>query len=103
MRKVSIVNDVATGVVHSGDIQYTINVHCTDRNQTILAAFEWAAIQCNRAARAGKLKNGETYQVTPWGDVHKTDSQIVSEMSAEQKARLLAALQADQKQAKKAA
>lgn len=94
-RKTKINGNVITGVVHSGDIQYTINVHCDDRPLTMRSAFEFAAIKCNVLARNGKLKNGEVYNVTPWGDVHKTPAQLVAEMSDEQKAVLKAALAAE--------
>lgn len=90
------------GVVHSGDMSYTIVVNCDDRPLTMRAAFEFAAIKCNTQARAGKLRNGETYTVTPWGDVYKTPSQVVAEMSDEQKAQLMAALDAELKAAKDA-
>lgn len=98
-RKTSIKGNVITGVVHSGDMSYTINVHCDDTALTMRSAFEFAAIKCNVLARNGKLKNGEKYDVTPWGDVHKTPAQLVAEMSAEQKAILRAALAAEEKQA----
>jgi hypothetical protein len=102
-RTTTIKGDVITGVVHSGDMSYTINVHCGDRALTMRAAFEFAAIKTNTQARGGKLKNGESYNVTPWGDVHKTSLQLVAEMSPEQKAQLRAALDAELKAEKEAA
>jgi ribosomal protein S1 len=102
-RTTHIKGNVITGVVHSGDISYTIAVNCDDRPLTMRAAFEFAAIKCNTQARAGKLHNGETYTVNPWGDVYKTPSQVVAEMSPEQKAQLRAALDAELKAEKEAA
>jgi len=96
-RKTTIKGNVIKGVVHSGDMSYTILVNCEDRQLTMRAAFEFTAIKCNTQARAGKLKNGETYTVTPWGDVYKTPAQVVGEMTSEQKEQLRAALDAELK------
>jgi len=94
---------VATATAHSGDKQYTVNVHFDDQEKLIRAAVEWAVIKTNIQARTGKIENGQTYEVDCWGNVHETIEQIVNKMSPELKAAVAAQLEAERKAAKKAA
>jgi hypothetical protein len=100
-RKVAIdfESKVATAVVHSGDMSYIINMHFQDTAQLVRAAVEKCIIETNIDARAGKLKNGETYEVDCWGEIHKTDSQLVDEMSDSDIARMKALIAAKEARA----
>lgn len=101
-RKVSIDmdNKIATAVAHSGDISYTVNMHFTDTAQLVRAAIEKCIIETNIDARAGKLKNGETYEVDCWGQIHKTDAQIVDEMTEADIERMKALIAAKEEKTK---
>ncbi len=74
-------NQIATASAHTGDINYSVRMHFNDKAQLVRAAVEKCIIEVNGDGRAGKLRNGETYDVDCWGNIHKTDAQLVAEMS----------------------
>lgn len=104
-RKVMIDFDklTATGTAHSGDLNYTVVMHFNDTAQMVRAAFEKCVIETNIDARAGKIKNGETYNTDCWGEIHKTDDQLLAELSPALKDKLRAQWEAEQAAAAAAA